>query len=137
MGKEKILSKRIKSYLDIGPPKLAAMGLTLAAFTAGCGANRPDHFAGPLQPLSGTCDPPGRGALVLNGSHVLFTPREGIVTLDGALAPDGSITASATSTGMDHTPYRQTFAGNLAGDRVTGTLTTPRCRYSVDLAATR
>jgi hypothetical protein len=71
----------------------------------------------------------------LNESHVLFTPREGIISLDGVLAADGSIRASATTTGMDRAPYRQTFVGTLTGDRITGTYATPRCRYVANLSA--
>ena len=137
MGKEKSLLNNIKSYLGAGRTARAAVCLTFAAFAAGCASGRPDHFAGPLQPQAGTCDPPARAELTLKGSHVLFSPREGILSLDGGLAADGTISATATTNGMNHTPYRQTFIGSLSGDHVTGTFTTPRCHYSVSLAATR
>lgn len=137
MGKEKSLIDGIKSYTHIFFSSLTAASLTLAAFAVGCAAGRPDHFVGLLQPQAGTCDPPSRAELILDGSHVSFTPREGIISLDGALAADGSLNATATSNGMDHAPYRQTFIGKLAGDRVTGTYTTPRCRYSANLSAPR
>src|SRR5271163_2128113 len=137
MGKEKIHLDSILSYLPADPRALTALCLCIAALAAGCAAGPPDHFAGLLQPQAGTCDPPGRAELILNESHVLFTPREGIIALDGTLAADGTIRASTVSNGMDHTPYRQTFNGQLTGDKVTGSYTTPRCRYAVTLTAPR
>jgi hypothetical protein len=137
MGKEKNHQNGIISYMRVWPPAIAALSLTMVAFAAGCAAGRPDHFAGLLQPQTGTCDPPGLAELILHDTHVLFTPHEGIISLTGVLAADGSIRASVTASGMDHTPYRQTFVGNLAGDRVIGTYITPRCRYLVNLAAPR
>jgi hypothetical protein len=139
MGKEKNHLKCILSYTAARACAFAVLGAAITAvggLIASCAAERPDHFAGVLQPQAGTCDPPGRAKLVLNGSHVLFTPREGIIILDGAVAADGTIRATATSNGMDRTPYRQTFTGNLAGDRVSGSYMTPRCRYTVTLMAT-
>jgi hypothetical protein len=137
MGKEKILQNDNISYILLGRLAPAVIRLGFAALAAGCAVGRPDRFAGPLQPQAGTCDPPSRAELILNDSHVLFTPREGVISLEGALAADGTISANATSSGMDRTPYHQTFIGNLTGDRVTGTYSTQRCRYLATLAATR
>ena len=136
MGKEKILLAGIISYMRLCPLALASISLSFAAFAAGCAASRMDHFAGLLVPEAGTCDPPSRAELTLNGSRVLFTPREGIISLEGVIAADGAIRAGAMSNGMDHAPYRQAFVGNLTGRLVIGTFTTPRCRYIANLTAT-
>jgi len=136
MGKENFHVDGIISYTAIRFRARAALSLSFAALVASCATGRPDHFAGSLQPQAGTCDPPSRAALTLNDAHVVFTPHEGVVALDGVLAADGSIRATTLSNGMDRTPYRQTFVGSLAGDRVTGSYTTPRCRYTVTLTAT-
>ena len=135
MGKEKILLSGIMSYTPVATHVFSALCLGFAALAACCAAVPPDHFAGVLQPQAGTCDPPSRAALILSDSHVLFTPREGIISLDGTLAADGTIRAAAVSNGMDRTPYRQTFIGSLIGAKVTGSYTTPRCRYVVTLTA--
>ena len=135
MGKEKILLNGIISYTPPRRRRLTAPSLGFAALAAACAAGPPDHFADLLQPQAGTCDPPSRAELILNNSHVLFTPREGIISLDGMLAADGTIRAAIVTNGMDHTPYRQTFIGSLIGDKATGSYTTPRCRYVVTLTA--
>jgi hypothetical protein len=135
MGKEKILFNDIISYTPTRRRAFMALGLSFAALAAACAAGPPDHFAGLLQPQAGTCDPPSRAELNLNNSRVLFTPREGIISLEGALAADGTIRATAVSNGMDRTPYGQTFIGSLTGEKVTGSYTTPRCRYAVTLSA--
>src|SRR5580698_7744628 len=135
MGKEKFLLNGIISYAPTRRRALTALSPSVAALGAACAAGPPDHFAGLLQPQAGTCDPPSRAELILSNSHVLFTPREGIISLDGTLAADGTIRAATVSNGMDRTPYRQTFIGSLTGEKVTGAYATPRCRYVVTLTA--
>ncbi|MEJ0047571.1 MAG: hypothetical protein WDN04_16685 [Rhodospirillales bacterium] len=138
MGKEKILLSDIISYTRLRVGMFYAHALrsaVVAAVAVGCAASRPDHFTGTLQPQGGACDPPSRAWLTLTDTHVHFTPREGVITLDGSLAADGTMQADAIANGMDHTPYRQSFTGRLIGDQVTGTYITPRCRYAVTLSA--
>lgn len=138
MGKQKILARGIFSC-ERALPACRAVAIAALIVTAACacsGGGRIATFTGPIKPLAGTCNPPARAYLALNAPYVHFTPWEGVLTLDGTLAPDGTIQATAVTTGLDHVPYHQVLYASLAGDRITGTYITPRCRYQVALSAT-
>jgi hypothetical protein len=139
MGKENFLTSGIISYSRHRRPTFVAYSLCCIAVAVGiigCAANRPGRFSGVLQPAAGTCDPAGSAFLTLDDTRIHFTPREGVITLDGTLVADGTIHADAISNGMDHAPYHQSFIGRLVGDQINGTYTTPRCNYTVTLSGT-
>jgi hypothetical protein len=120
-----MLNARIKSQ---------AAAVMLLAALAGCSANQPVTYAGDLTPTAGTCDPPARAVLIRRGHYVQFTPRQGVLILDGQVAPGGRISAEADRPGADGKPYRLLLQAALAGPAITGSYVTPRCRYAVKLA---
>ncbi len=131
MGKKKIQGRWKKSYTWIFPPA----ALFAAACLAACAGGDPGPFAGSLRPTAGTCDPPGRAVLTIADSYVHFTPREGVITLDGRIAPNGAIEAQLASTTPDRHPYTLRCSGQMKGDKVTGTFVTPRCTYEANLSS--
>lgn len=104
--------------------------LALAACAAGPGG----RWVGPVTPEtpSDACRP-SRGVLTARDGKALFAPNEGTVVLEGTLAPDGSVRAERNAPGADKKPFPQAFEARLDGDRVIGTLSTPRCRHRVEL----
>ncbi len=106
--------------------------LPLAACT---GISHTQVFAGPQRPIAGACDPETRTTLTKRGNAVTLSPADGTLTLTGTVTGAG-VSASASLVGLDKKPYLITFTGQLAGRHVDGTLVTPRCRYSLALAAT-
>jgi len=108
------------------------VGLLTLSTMAGC-AVQPTTYSGDLTPVAGTCDPPARAVLVKRGQYVQFTPREGVLILDGKIAPDGATTASLDSPGANGKPYHLSLAATLTPSGISGVYVTPRCRYRVDL----
>lgn len=104
---------------------------------AGCAGEERVTYAGDLTPKSGTCDPPGRAMLSRHGRYVQFTPRQGVLILDGQVTPDGQVTASLDTPGADPKPYHLSLTAQLTANTVTGTYTTPRCRYAVSLGVSQ
>lgn len=104
--------------------------LALAACATGPG----ERWAGPVTPEtpSAACQP-SRGVLTVRNGKALFAPNEATVVLDGTLAPDGTVRAERTTPGADKTPFRHVLEARLDGERITGTLSTPRCRHRVEL----
>ncbi len=104
---------------------------------AACGGPAPatdGRWFGTMQPDLATAGcQPGRASLVVTRNAALFTPDEGTRTLEGTATPDSAITAERTTTGADKKPYATRFAARLADGTITGTYTTPRCRYAVTL----
>jgi hypothetical protein len=101
---------------------------------SGCAGDDRFTYAGDLTPTSGSCEPPGRAMLIRHGRYVQFTPRQGVLILDGQIAPDGQVTASLDTQGADRKPYHLILRAQLAANQVTGTYITPRCRYAVSLS---
>jgi hypothetical protein len=124
----------------MSPYFVLAACLTLAA--CGTGARTPyGHFSGTVTP-AGASGPPApvmlcqgvtRGELDLAHGTFDFAPNEGTLVLNGRIDAQGALAASASQPGGQHRPYTLAFQGQLTGDRVTGTLTTPECRAAVDL----
>ncbi len=107
----------------------------IALLVFACSAQKSSHlYAGDLQPLSGTCDPPAQTQLVIRGNNVAFSPNSGTVVLAGTVAGN-SIDAASTLVGADRKPYRLQFTGVLAGSEIHGVYETTRCRYRVSLRA--
>lgn len=101
---------------------------------AACATGPGGRWVGPVTPEapSAACQP-GRGVLTARDGKALFAPNEGTVVLEGTLASDGTVRAERNAPGADKKPFLQVFEGRLEGDRVTGTLSTPRCRHRVEL----
>ncbi len=92
-------------------------------------------YAGTATPAapSGLCRP-GRASLRLHDGQALFVPEEATWSLPGAAKPDGTVTAERTGNGADKKPWPTRFAGTWTPGAVTGTYTTPRCTFAVQLA---
>lgn len=102
---------------------------------AGCGLAPPArNFVGPVtaRPGNPACQT-SRGTLTVRGRQFQFEPNEGVLVIQGGIAPDGHLRGEDTTRGVDHHPFTLRFEGTLAGDEVTGTLTTPRCTFDVAL----
>jgi hypothetical protein len=93
------------------------------------------NYAGPLRPISGTCDPPSQATLTQRRTAIIFTPASGTLELRGQ-AQGQSLTAALTLTDPNKHPYALIFEGTLTGATISGTYTTPRCRYAVSLHRT-
>lgn len=87
----------------------------------------PARYVGPVT----GCGQSSRGLLEIHGSHVVFTPTEGLLTLQGEVTADGSLHASGALPGPA-APSMQ-FTGRLANGQVTGTLTGGTCTRTVAL----
>jgi hypothetical protein len=92
-------------------------------------------YAGDQRPIAGTCNPAGRATLTRRGNAIVLAPAEGTLILQGS-AQGNAIAAHLTVPGMDHVPYSLSFTGQLDGENINGTLTTPRCRYVLALKLT-
>ena len=108
----------------------------LIAGVAACTAGNPQTYAGPLQPLSGTCDSPLRAELSLRGKSALFTPSSGTLVLRGQRT-NNDVAAQESLITPDHKPYTISFNGHVAANSIDGTYATPRCRYQVHLSPTQ
>ncbi len=114
---------------------MRALLLCLVTLTACTGIQRTQIFAGPQRPVAGACDPATRATLTKRGNAITVSPADGTLTLTGAIN-GASLSASTTLAGLDKKPYPITFDGQLTGTHIEGTLTTPRCRYSLTLSET-
>ena len=105
----------------------------LLALTA-CATGPGGRWVGSVTPEapSAVCQS-GRGVLTARDGKALFAPNEGTVVLEGTLAPDGAVRTERNAPGADKKPFPHVLEARLEGDRVTGTLSTPRCRYRVEL----
>lgn len=101
--------------------------LVLAALVAAACQAVPTRYVGPVA----GCGAATRGLLDIEGSHVLFTPDEGILVLRGTIAADGTIRAEGKSPGPDAPLLR--FAGHRGADRIDGTLSGDGCERTVAL----
>jgi hypothetical protein len=117
-------------FLSQTTPALSAAALVLAA----CGANQAVTFAGDLTPVAGACDAPGRAVMIKRGQYVEFTPRQGVLILNGQIDPGGHVIASAQTPGADRKLYTLKLDAALSGPIIAGTYVTPRCRYAVTLS---
>ncbi len=115
--------------------RMRALLLCLVPLTACTGIQQTQVFAGPQRPTAGACDPATRATLTRRGHAVTVSPADGTLTLAGTITGT-TLSATTTLTGVDKKPYPVTFTGQLAGDQIEGTLTTPRCRYRLMLSAT-
>lgn len=92
------------------------------------------RWIGPLVPATpGPACPPSTGVAQFSANRLIFTPDEGTWVLQGAAAPDGTVTAERTRQGADKQPFTTKLAAKWTQQTVTGTYTTPRCTYAVNL----
>ncbi len=112
----------------------SAVMVAAVAALSGCSGSS-QTYAGKLEPEAGVCDAANRATLHRQGAIVQFTPQDGVLTLDGTVASSGQVAAFQQTVGMDRKPYRLSFTGQIAGDAITGSYVTPRCRYRVTLHA--
>lgn len=119
---------------------VAGMAMLLLA---GCGAPTDGRYVGQLVGDPPAPCPDSRAVLLLRGTEARFVPDEGIIVLDGTVAPDGTI-ATAAERGSSRggggrsaappVPFRLVFNGRIEGGKVMGVYGTPRCRGHVELA---
>ena len=108
--------------------KIAAItALLLSACAAG---NARCLYAGLLEPMAGTCDPPAQAELEIHHNSILFAPNSGTLILTGLLN-GGTASAAKTVVGADRKSYILMFAGNLHGPEINGIYQSARCRYRV------
>jgi hypothetical protein len=93
------------------------------------------NYAGDVRPIAGTCDPASQAVLTIRNRSIIFAPASGTTLLRGERSGQ-STNASLTLTDPNKHPYQLTFQGTLEGDTITGTYTTPRCRYAAALRLT-
>ena len=94
------------------------------------------NYAGPLRPVAGTCDPTMQAVLTRRDTTIIFAPASGTLFLRGRLSDEKNLAASLLLTDPNKQPYHLTFQGVLDGNHVSGTYTTPRCRYAATLTLT-
>jgi len=76
----------------------------------------------------------GRAILQLHDGQALFIPDEATWSLPGTVSPAGTLQAERTGQGANKKPYPTRFAGTWTLQNVSGTYTTPRCTYAIQLA---
>lgn len=77
---------------------------------------------------------PSHASIRLHDGQALFVPDETTWTLTGTADPNGAVQAERDGRGANKQPYPTRFAGTWTTHAVTGTYTTPRCTYAVQLA---
>ena len=112
-------------------PHLSLLPLILCSCTA-----QTLNYAGTLRPVAGTCDPAMQAVLTMRDTTIIFAPAAGTLLLRGDRGDERNLTAALILTDPNKQPYRLSFQGRLDNNHVTGTYTTPRCRYEADLALT-
>jgi len=111
------------------------LAATLAVAACGIPSRRADRWTGPLTPTTpGPNCTPTRGMLQVTNGAVLFAPDEGTWLLNGTATPDGRIHADRSQPGTNAQAYETYLDGKWSADAVTGTYTTPRCTYTVQLS---
>lgn len=106
---------------------------TLAACTAPAG-DVSGRWIGPLTatPANPAC-PNTRGIAQVKANALIFAPDEGTWILEGAVTPNGAVTASHTRQGANKRSYITHLAATLTPESLVGTYTTPSCTYAVRL----
>lgn len=105
-------------------PRAALLLLPLAA----CATGAPPRYFGQIAP---PC--PGTALLEIRAGQALFVANDGAQILRGAVSPEGAISTTLTTPGIDKHPYTQSFTGHLTPTGAIGTYTTPRCTAPVTL----
>lgn len=74
-----------------------------------------------------------RPVVQLHDGQALFIPDEATWSLQGTASPAGTLQAERTGQGANKQPYPTRFTANWTAQNITGTYTTPRCTYAVQL----
>ena len=110
---------------------IAGVGCVLL-LTACTVQHRPkSQFAGKLTSTDPSC-PQTNGILVVQNDQVVFTPTEATWTLQGK-SVNGRIDLARSRPSFDHKLYSTTLTATQVNDRVSGTYSTPSCKYAVEL----
>ncbi len=96
------------------------------------------NYSGSINPtgISNSCEAV-RAFLNIQNGRILFVPNDATWTLEGTAALDGKLQAERTGRSANKQPYSTRFTGTWAKESVSGTYTTPKCTYAVDLARHR
>ncbi len=77
---------------------------------------------------------PSRAVLRIRNGEIIFTPDETTWTLAGKADANGALQAEHIGNGANKQPYPTRLTGTWTANAATGTYTTPRCSYVVQLA---
>ena len=96
------------------------------------------YYTGAINPigLSSSCKS-GQAILEIQNGQILFIPNDATWTLQGTADPGGQLQAERTGRSANKQPYSTRFTGTWANDAVSGTYTTSKCTYAVNLARHR
>ncbi|GAC1346185.1 MAG: hypothetical protein NVSMB18_27710 [Acetobacteraceae bacterium] len=112
---------------------LLALAPALLAL-AGCANSGPaQRWIGDLTAPNPANCPPTRGVLLLRAGQATFAPTEGTWVLLGFVDDDGTIEADRSRRVSNTATYETKLTARRTDAAVTGTYTTPRCTYRVDL----
>ncbi len=105
----------------------------LALALAACDV-RPTHPFGRWAGRVG--DPcPGTALLDARRGEAVFVRDDGAQVLRGTATPEGQVSTRVETPGVEKKGFIQTFIGQIKGDEVTGTYTSPRCTAPVTMHA--
>ncbi len=113
--------------------KTRRVALWLAVLPAACAGTRTESYFGAVTPQAGVCDAAHAAALTIRQDHVRFAPTQGVLVLSGSIAANGEINASLTIPDANRKPTSYRLNARLAGDDITGTYVTPRCKSTISL----
>lgn len=77
--------------------------------------------------------PATTGVAQIKDGHLVFTPDEGTWVLTGIATQDGTVAAERVRPGANKQPYVTSLSGTWTPTTLTGTYTTPRCTFTVQL----
>ncbi len=107
-------------------------GCAVLAGCAGVGPGSVARYTGQIVPES-ACGAASPATLVVRAGRFDFTPTDGVLLIAGAVADDGTVAGQLVTPGVDRKPFAMVLAARIIGTAVTGSYTTPRCRYTVAL----
>ena len=92
------------------------------------------RWTGSLHTLQGSCPDLHSSTLVIDRSHVSFTPADGVLVLHGRRGSDPArLHAQLSLPGVNHKPVPMVFEGHPDGDAIKGLYGTPTCRAEIRL----
>jgi hypothetical protein len=117
------------------PAKRAVLASVLALSACASSTGPSGRWIGQVIPkIAGPVCVQTRGVLQIRDNLVSFEPNEGTWTLQGEAKPDGTLYADKSQIGTDKKPYETTLEARWTPTTVTGTYTTPRCTFAVNLS---
>ena len=92
------------------------------------------RWTGTLHTLQGVCPDRNNSTLLIDRTHVSFTPADGVLVLQGRVGRDPAhLHAQLSLPGVDHKPVPMVFEGHPEGAAIVGLYGTPGCRASIRL----